>query len=357
MRFSIQGYRALTVATLKMYARNPLGVSAISLGLLVLMVAVHLLTVQGASRVKVALVDDARTSVAATLVRDIQAVPAFTVTAWPEATARRQLALGTVDVVVVIPADLGRRRRSGVLTTATVTVAYQAGAGTGLLLLRDAVNGFNTVMLHETPVVALRASSAQADLGFVESFLPGLLGFNIVQSGLVLAAGVFAGYRSSSILRRVQATGTAPATFVLAHATATFALGVAQVVVLLGVASALYPIRLNLAMLLLLTVVGYLVFLALGFALSGWIRDPQRGPAVATALALPLIFVGLFAPALPAQVAGIAGLLPIAFVTDGMRQLALGGSLSSVSRDLASLAVWAAVLLVAAARVFRWDAN
>jgi len=298
MRFSIQGYRALTVATLKMYARNPFGVSAISLGLLVLMVAVHVLNVQGASRVKVALADDARTSVAATLVRDIRAVPAFTVTALPEA-ARRQLALGTVDLVVVIPADLGRRRRPGVLTTATVTVAYQAGAGTGLLLLRDAVNGFNTAMLHETPVVALHASSAQADLDEAESFLPGLLGFNIVQSGLVLAAGVFAGYRSSGILRRVQATGTSPATFVLAHATATFVLGVAQVVVLLGAASALYPIRLNLAMLLLLTVVGYLVFLAMGFALSGWIRDPQRGPAAATALALPLIFVGLFAPALP----------------------------------------------------------
>jgi hypothetical protein len=90
-------------------------------------------------------------------------------------------------------------------------------------------------------------------------------------------AGVLAGHRSSGVLRRLQATGTAPATFVLAHATSTFLLGVVQTAVLLPAASLLFTVQLNQPLLLAITALGYLVFLALGFAISGWVRDPQRG--------------------------------------------------------------------------------
>lgn len=60
-----------------------------------------------------------------------------------------------------------------------------------------------------------------------DAFLPGLLAMNIIQSGLLVAAGAFATYRSTGVLRRIQATGIDAGSFVLAHATSTFLLGLA----------------------------------------------------------------------------------------------------------------------------------
>jgi ABC-type polysaccharide/polyol phosphate export permease len=100
---------------------------------------------------------------------------------------------------------------------------------------------------------------------------------------------------------------------------------------------------------------GYLVFLAMGLAISGWIRDAQRATAMAQTVAFPMIFIALLSAGLPAGVASVTRYLPVSYVTDGMQRLSDGGQVPAVAPDLAWLLGWAAVLLVAAGRVFRWD--
>jgi hypothetical protein len=68
-----------------------------------------------------------------------------------------------------------------------------------------------------------------------------------------------------------------------------------------------------------------------------------------------MLFLALLSAALPAGVASVTRYLPVSYVTDGMQRLSAGGQLPAVAPDLAWLLGWAAVLLVAAGRVFRWD--
>jgi ABC-type multidrug transport system permease subunit len=117
----------------------------------------------------------------------------------------------------------------------------------------------------------------------------------------------------------------------------------------------LFNDHLDILSLFLLLVLGYLVFLAMGLAISGWIRDPQRASAVAQSVAFPMIFIALLAAALPPGIATVTKYLPVSYVTDGMQQLGQGAKLGAVEWDLAWLLGWAIVLLIAAGRVFRWD--
>jgi hypothetical protein len=55
----------------------------------------------------------------------------------------------------------------------------------------------------------------------------------------------------------------------------------------------LFRVHLDLGSMFVVTMLGYLVFLAAGFAISGWVRDPQRAPVVASSIGLPLVFIGL----------------------------------------------------------------
>ena len=85
----------------------------------------------------------------------------------------------------------------------------------------------------------------------------------------------------------------------------------------------------------ILMVLGYLVFMAVGLAISGWIRDPQRAGAVAQSIAFPMIFLALLTAALPPGISGVTKYLPVSYITDGMQQLGQGAKLGSIVWDLA----------------------
>src|SRR5689334_13192076 len=101
MAFSKRGYRALVLATLKMYLRNPLGPSAVFLFLLVFLAAMRLVNIQQPQSIKMALINQSTSAVTERLVEAIRKVDAFAITQLSEDDAFRKLQQGTLDLVVV----------------------------------------------------------------------------------------------------------------------------------------------------------------------------------------------------------------------------------------------------------------
>jgi ABC-2 type transport system permease protein len=359
---SSHAYRALTIANFKLYLRNPLAVSSVLLISVFLILALRFVDYSKAAHVKVSVVNQAHTAVVRDLLQAIQGVSYFDVTRTTRAGAIHNLSDGTADLAVIIPASpnpaSGPVHAADHATQVLVVRNPGAAADQGLLFLQLAVDRAQQQIRHAPPAVTISSSVRQTKgLGILDAFLPGLLAMNIIQSGLLLAAGAFATYRATGVLRRIQATGTGSASFVLAHATASFVLGLAQAGILLAAAVILFSLKVDVAALLAMTALGYLVFLAMGFAISGWIADAQRAPAVAASIGMPMMFLAFFPPeALPQPVTFFVGLLPITFMIDGIRHIGQGGGLESLTVDLLSLGLWAVALLLAATRVFRWEA-
>ena len=224
-----------------------------------------------------------------------------------------------------------RSRLDSGLPTARGTLGESA-----IPIVKGIADTLNAELLHQTPVITVLASSLHArTYGAIDVLLPGVIAFNIIGSALMLAAGVFSTYKATGVLRRLKATGISPGIFVFSHATSSFLHGMAQTLAIIVLAIALFRFHLDLVALLVVTALGYLVFLAMGFAISGWVRDPQRATAISQAIALPLIFIALLSASLPASIAAVAKYLPVSFVTDALRQLGEGASIVSVTGDLA----------------------
>jgi len=348
-----RAYWALVVADLKMYLRRPV---AVWLGpglMLAFIVVLRLLSFGSGGQLNVAVSNASRTPASADLVYDIKAIPTFRVYDMPEDWARYNFDTGRVELVVVIPPGLG----SG--GTTQVGVLYRQGVlgNAELQLLQSAFDRYNLEQSRLAPVARLdaRATNTRA-IGVAGSLLSGLAGFNLVQSGLLLAAGLMASYRLSGVLKRIQATGVDPGTFVFAHATSAFLVGFVQTAVLLVAGALLFSIQFDVVPTLVVIGLGYFVFLALGFAISAWITEPMTSTVVASVLGTVLIVIG-FIPveALPAVIGIPLGLLPISMVTDGVRHAGLGGDLSTLLPDVLGLIIWAAVLVFAAGRSFNWQ--
>lgn len=351
-------YRSLTVANVKMYLRNPVASFSLFAALLIVLVVIRVILSGQGPHTSVVVVELSRSAASAALVKELRGAGSFDITEASAANARAMLDHGHADVEVAIPSDLGQRDAAGRPVPVRLAVTYRAGTAgeSSLPLLKGVVESYAESFLGEVPTISLSASALHTGSpAAVDFLLPGVVAFNIIGSALMLAAGVFASYKSTGVLRRLKATGISPSTFVLAHATSSFVVGMAQTAAILLVAVLLFSLHLDVLSLFALLALGYLVFLALGLAIGGWIRDAQRATAIAQSVAFPMIFVALLSGALPAGVAAVTKYLPVSYVTDGVQQLGQGAQLGAIGPDLAWLAAWAAVLLVAAGRVFRWD--
>ncbi|HEX7264723.1 MAG TPA: ABC transporter permease [Candidatus Dormibacteraeota bacterium] len=357
MNNQIRAYASLTISNFKMYVRNPIASSSLFLALLVLLFLFKVVFDSPGPHTKLVVVDGSN-GAAAVLIGDLRSVSSFDVTEASAASARAQLSQAKADLEVVIPSNFGRQDASGRPIAVSLEVTYRAGTAgeTSLPLVRATVDSYDQNVLKEVPSISISPAALHSrTAGPIDFLLPGIVAFNIIGSGLMLAAGTFSNYKSTGVLRRLKATGISPSIFVLAHATSSFAVGALQTAAILVAASLLFSVHLDLVSLFLLLVVAYLVFLGMGLAISGWIRDPQRATAVAQSIAFPMIFIALLSSALPPGIAAITKYFPVSYVTDGMQQLGQGANLGAIEVDLVWLFAWAIVLLIAAGRVFRWD--
>lgn len=357
MNNQIRAYGSLAISNFKMYLRNPIASSSLFLALLVLLFLFKVVFDSPGPHTRLVVVD-ASNGGAAVLIGDLRSVSSFDVTEASDASARAQLSQGKADLEVVIPPSFGRQDAAGQPVRVSLEVTYRAGTAgeTSLPLLKATVDTYDQNVLKEVPTISISPAAVHTrSAGPIDFLLPGIVAFNIIGSGLMVAAGTFSNYKSTGVLRRLKATGISPSIFVLAHATSSFAVGALQTAAILVAASLLFSVHLDLVSLFLLLVVAYLIFLGMGLAISGWIKDPQRATAVAQSIAFPMIFIALLSTALPPGVAAITKYFPVSYVTDGMQQLGQGASLGAIEVDLVWLLAWAIALLIAAGRVFRWD--
>jgi ABC-type multidrug transport system permease subunit len=326
--------------------------------LILLLLGVRALQGLQAQKQNVVVVDQAQTAASDRIVADLRRFPSLNISETDMATATGRINTGSADLELVIPAGLGATDAAGRLRPGSVVVTYRTGgtADQAAALVAAAVDQADRDVQGAPQLLTIVLHPLNPGLGLLQLFLPGLLAFNVINAGLILAAGIFAGYRSTGTLRRIQATGIGSAELVLAHAFSNLLLAGVQVLLMLLAASVIFGTVLNLPALLGVTMLGYLVFLAIGLAVSGWVRDPQRAPVIASSIAFPLIFIGIFPSSVVGGLPGRAlALLPVSMATHALREIVAGSSLGRFGGDILGLALWAAVALAAAGRVFRWD--
>ena len=192
----------------------------------------------------------------------------------------------------------------------------------------------------------------------VDFLLPGMLALAIMATGMV-SLGIATAYeRYYGVLKRLGSSPLPRSGLIIAKVISVLALEVIQVIILVGVAVALYGWRPGGSPMLALLVMalGTMTFAALGLAMAGALRA-EVTLAGANALYLLFLLLGggiLPLDHLPAGLAAIAQLLPAAALTQAL-QAALSSGAAFPGFPLLTLALWAALILLFAARTFRWE--
>jgi ABC-2 type transport system permease protein len=175
------------------------------------------------------------------------------------------------------------------------------------------------------------------------------------------AAATLQGWRQSKLIRRLQLAPVSTRTVVGARVSVTVGIALTQMAIFIGLGYAAFGLRLTGSwwMSIPLLVVGTLCFMSLGLLAGAITKTTEGAVAAANFMVLPMAFLsGSFFPldGAPEWLQTVSLALPLRHLNDGMLDVMVRGEGPGAAlAPMLFLAVFASVVTLIAARLFRWD--
>ncbi len=187
--------------------------------------------------------------------------------------------------------------------------------------------------------------------------VPGVLALAVMSSAMV-SLGIATGFdRRYGVLKRLGSTPLTRSGLLTAKTLYVLAIETIQLSVLIAVALLLgWRTGGGVPLAFLFLLIGTIAFAGLGLLLAGTLRA-EANLALANGLYLALLFLGGMAyplTRLPSAVRSFAELLPAAALAESVRG-ALHSPMDVPVKSVVVLVVWAILLPVLAAKLFRWE--
>jgi ABC-type multidrug transport system permease subunit len=198
-------------------------------------------------------------------------------------------------------------------------------------------------------------------LRYVDWVLPGVLAMNIMFSSLWGVGWVIVRYRKNGVLRRLQATPLSALEFLSAQVLSRLTVVLtASVAVFVGADLFLdFVMRGSYVALLLVYLAGALCLISLGLIVAARLRTEELADGVLNVLSWPMLLLsGVWFSMEGANPAAqiISGFLPLTYIVDAARRVMVDGAgVLQVLPEIAGLLFTSTLLLILAARLFRWD--
>jgi ABC-type multidrug transport system permease subunit len=265
-----------------------------------------------------------------------------------EQPALQGFRLGKYDLVIAPDGKNGVQYRydparpESVLSRGLVNDALQSGAG------------------RKDPVPTSAITSTEPGSRYIDFLIPGLLGMNLMNSGMWGIGFALVDMRQRKLLKRFVATPMRRSDFLLALTSSRLVLMVIEIVLLLGFGVLVFHMRVlgSLFTILLLATVGAVSFGGLGLLTASRAQKLESVSGLMNVVMMPMwIFSGVFfsSERFPAVIQPFIKLLPLTALNDALRATILqGATLGAQSGRLLILVLWGGISFVLALRWFRW---
>jgi ABC-2 type transport system permease protein len=282
------------------------------------------------------------------LVRDLGKEPELEALLLNDSAAAATLRTGDVALVVVPSADGGVEYRYDDTRPESRTARLQVDDA-----LQRSSGRRDRVPVKEQLV---REPGAR----YIDFLVPGLLGMNLMGSGIWGLGFAIVDARKKRLLKRLIATPMSRFQYLASFALSRLTLLFIEVGLLLSFAVLAFgvPLRGSLALLVTICLVSSLSFASLGLLIASRAQTMEGASGLMNLVMLPMwIFSGVFfsAARFPETIQPFIQLLPLTAVIDALRANTLrGAGWDAVAPELAIIAGWMVVSFLLALKLFRW---
>jgi ABC transporter DrrB family efflux protein len=261
--------------------------------------------------------------------------------------AHNELRTGKI-ALVVIPGDsltyvLDPTRSESQLARRAVDDAVQRTAG------------------RADPVAAGERHLTDPGSRYIDFLIPGLLGLNLMGSGMWGIGFNIVQARRKKLLKRLLATPMRKSEYLLSYVLSRFVFMILEVAALVGFGWLVFDVRVHGSILdlLIVSVVGALAFAGLGMLTASRAKTLEGVSGIMNLVMMPMwIFSGVFFSytRFPDALQPVIKALPLTPLLDALRSVMIDGApLTANLGRLAVVGLWGGLSFAAALKVFRWS--
>jgi len=201
----------------------------------------------------------------------------------------------------------------------------------------------------------------EAGSRYIDFLIPGLLGFNLMSSGLWGVGFVIVEMRVRKLMKRMMATPMSRSHFLLSFVLVRGAFLLGEIPVLLCFAYWVFgvPIRGSIPLIVGLCTLGSLMFAGMGLLIGSRAQNTHTVAGLVNATTLPMLVTsGVFFSAnrFPDVIQPIIKLLPLTALIESIRTVMLDGAgIAAVMGQIGMMVAWGLISFVIALRIFRWQ--
>ncbi len=195
---------------------------------------------------------------------------------------------------------------------------------------------------------------------YIDFVIPGLLGMNLMGSGVWGIGFAIVDSRGKRLLKRFMATPMSRAEYLASFLFFRLSLLVIEVATLIGFGTLVFgvPLRGSLTQLVIICILSSLAFGGIGLLIAARPRTIEGASGLMNLVMLPMwVFSGVFFSSgnFPKAAQPFIQALPLTAVNDALRANMLqGASWGTVGAELAIIVTWLVICFTLALRLFRW---
>lgn len=356
----------LTAASFKMFLRNKQALFFTLFMPVVIMTIFGLIGFDRVPKTDIGLVTNDPTPATQQFIEQIKQISAFDIKTGSVADERAALEKGDRAIVIEIPDQLIPDPTAKNPEKQTVTILKnigQAQQGQAAISIMTQVLDKTRLAIAQAPdIFDLKIEEVNArNVKYIDFLLPGIAAMAIMQMAVFSVAFVFTDYKEKGILKRLIATPMKPRQFVTANVIVRLTVALAQTAVLMAIGILAYHAHVvgSYWLISLIAILGGIMFLGMGFTISGLAKTVEAVPAIANLIVFPMLFLsGVFFPttAMPNWLQSVVHYLPLTHFANALRDvMANGAGWSTVAPNIYWMAGWAVVLITLSIFTFGFE--
>jgi ABC-2 type transport system permease protein len=195
---------------------------------------------------------------------------------------------------------------------------------------------------------------------YIDFLIPGLIGMNLMGTGIWSLAFSITNARSRRVLKRLIATPMRRSDYLLSQILGRMVFLVPEILLLAGFGRLIFgvPMRGSVILFFALCLVGAMSFCGIGLLIASRVSTIEGASGLANLVMMPMwLLSGVFfsAERFPDAIQPLIRALPLTALNDALRAVMNEGhGLAQIAPQLGILAAWGIVTFTVALKIFRW---
>jgi ABC-2 type transport system permease protein len=249
------------------------------------------------------------------------------------------------------------------VTTANVTFVYDQSSSSSPIvqsILTSIVEKLNFELSRGVEYLSVQGLTiAPKRFGFIDFFIPGVIGMTAMTTSIFTSVSISARFKQNGIFHKLATTPLKRYEWILSRTIYNVLISYLGMAVMLIVGVALFGMKMTLdAVSLLMVAMASLMFTGLGMIIARFVKDPDGADAAANVVTFPMMFLsGTFfqLSQMPQFLQTIASVLPLTYVSEGLRAAMIFGQSQQAIINTALITVLGVASIVIGSLITKWE--